>query len=122
MSTADSFSTEFWYHGPAVRSCSWIVAIATLVGLSGCPADDDMPSDTRLIPPGDVDYTQLETPELIDECFNDDGCEHSCVHSCVPLDDGPVTCPVIPIPTPERLTTASCVCEASVCAWWDPPP
>jgi hypothetical protein len=96
-----------------------IAAFACLLG----PACDQVAgSPERLIPPGDPEHVDLEQPEAAGECQSTSECQHSCVHGCVPLAGGPVTCPADPPPLPERLADATCLCDGDLrCAWYPTP-
>jgi hypothetical protein len=100
----------------AVMLAAFALALA-----SACTPDDG--DSGRLIPPGDEDYADLERPEATGECSASPDCEASCEHQCAPIPTGPVTCPADPLPLPERLDQADCVCdETAVCAWYESAP
>lgn len=73
--------------------------------------------EDRLIPSTDSQFTALERPELAGECAETSQCNGSCVHSCVPVSREPTTCPADPVPPPERLLGAICICHEQVCKW-----
>ena len=91
---------------------------AFFVAFSLACSDDPDPQQ-RLIPPSDQDYADLETPEAAGECYIDEHCEAVCEHKCAPVPDGPVTCPADPPPSAERITDAYCLCDGSICAWYE---
>jgi hypothetical protein len=98
-----------------------LCAAAVLTVLAACPGigPENGEEDARLVPPGDPDFDLLERPEEPGECEDDAGCEISCVHGCVPVNEGPVTCPNPPPPKPARVEGARCLCEDSVCAYFE---
>jgi hypothetical protein len=96
--------------------------VGTLAVGCGDDDDDDVSGPTRLVPPGDPDFTTLETPEQPAECASDDQCVDSCTHSCRLIPTGPTTCPIDPVPTPPRVADALCICSEGVCAWFADPP
>jgi hypothetical protein len=82
---------------------------------AGCSDPDD--GEDRLIPSTDGQFGALERPELPGECATSSTCQASCVHSCIPERQEPMTCPIDPIPLPERLVGATCVCDDQICKW-----
>jgi hypothetical protein len=98
-----------------------LCAAAAAAMLAGCPGLDpeNGPVDDRLVPPGDPDYDRLERPESPGECEHDGDCEISCIHGCVPVSEGPVTCPNPPPPKPARVQGARCLCVDTICAYFE---
>jgi len=86
--------------------------LLTFVAAIGCSGGSD-----RLIPSSDREFRALERPEVDGECQDANQCQDSCVHSCVPLAEGPSTCPSEPLATPERLQGATCGCFDTRCIW-----
>jgi hypothetical protein len=92
----------------------------TLLALCLCATaacSDDASGEDRLIPSTDGQFGALERPEVSGECELSSTCKESCVHSCIPDIQEPMTCPVEPTPRPQRLVGATCVCDAQVCKW-----
>ena len=96
-------------------------AVAVTLAVALACACGDSPEIPRLVPPSDAEYSTLELPEAGGECERDDDCEMSCVRSCIPVPDGPVTCPNPLPPIPPRVASADCACIDSgtnaVCAY-----
>ena len=83
--------------------------------LSACDGGEG--GEERLIPTTDGQFSELERPELVGECTTTPACNSSCLHSCIPVSEQPMTCPADPPAVPERLVGASCVCDEQVCQW-----
>ena len=84
-----------------------------LAGAGACFGGDE----DRLIQRDDSQFDLLETPEESGECAQNSDCVDSCVHSCIPIPTGPMTCPIEPAPLPERLVGAECACAGARCKW-----
>lgn len=92
----------------------------TLLALCLCAqvaCSDPGDGEDRLIPSTDSQFGALERPERAGECSATSDCQASCVHSCIPDSQEPMTCPIEPLPLPDRLVGATCACDDDACKW-----
>lgn len=95
----------------------WALSLCAFGACTGGEDDGGPDGPERLVPPGDNEFAELEEPESVGECESALDCLGNCEHSCTIVPDGPFTCPIVPLPTPDRVVDADCTCVESVCAW-----